>query len=122
MKSVITFLSASAILASFAFAETASNSGRQTTQQVMQQEHERIQNENQNRFREMTTNELLEKRGSLNNVREREQLHNELLNRYQTMTKAQKEKFTNQPEKESNMQNQSMMNHGMGGGKGGGRH
>lgn len=115
MKTVITLLSASALLASFAFADSTNSSGVKTTQQSMQQEREQIQNENQNRFRNMSTDELLEKRGSLHNQQEREQLHNELQSRYQTMTQSQKKRFMDRPGNKSKVQNQQMMNNGMGG-------
>ncbi len=49
-------------------------------------------------FGAMSTDQLLEKRGTLTNQQERMQLHNELMNRQQTMTKEQQQKFMNKPE------------------------
>ncbi|MDP2078338.1 MAG: hypothetical protein Q8N01_06255 [Sulfuricurvum sp.] len=85
MKVLLTLLSASAIFSTFAFAEPAQN-----------------QNEVQNRFRTMNTNELLENRGAMTQQRDREQLHNELMSRQNTMTNEQKEKFMRRPDKVSN--------------------
>lgn len=66
--------------------------------QAANQERHEVQDENQNRFKKMGTDELLEKRGTMTSDHERQQLHNELMERQQTMTKEQKEKFSNRPE------------------------
>ncbi|MFY9142301.1 hypothetical protein [Sulfuricurvum sp.] len=118
MKRLLTIVSATALISTFAFAETA----------AMNQERVQVQNEIQNRFRTMSTDELLEKRGTMTNQQEREQLHNELMNRQQSMTKEQHEKFMNRPENRTpKMKNQGtgqgMMQgqrNGMGSGMGGG--
>ncbi|MDD4884012.1 hypothetical protein [Sulfuricurvum sp.] len=121
MKTVITLLSASALAATLAFGATAATN----------QERVQVQNEIQNRFKTMSTDELLEKRGTMTSQQEREALHNELMNRQSTMTTEQKEKFMNRPENRTpKMKNQGSgqglmqgngMGSGMGGGKGGGR-
>jgi hypothetical protein len=114
MKMLLTLLSASAILSTLAFAEVP----------AANQERIQAQDEIQNRFKTMKTDELLEKRGTMTNQQEREQLHNELMNRQQTMTKEQKEKFNNRPENRTpKMKNQGSsqgMMKGQGGGMGGG--
>jgi len=118
MKVLLTLLSASAILSTFAFAQPV-----QATQQTMDQERTRTQSEVQNRFRTMSTNELLEKRGTMTQQRDREQLHQELQNRYQTMTQDQKRKFDQHPPenqiRKGMGQGSGNMGGGMGGGKGG---
>lgn len=103
MKMLLTVLSASAILATLACAETPAKN------------QEQIQNEVQNRFKTMKTDELLEKRGTITSQQEREQLHNELMSRQQTMTKEQKEKFNKRPP-----ENRIPKGMGPGGGMGGG--
>lgn len=113
MKTLIMVLSASAILSTVALAESA---GAGT--QIMQTEREQVQNEVQNRFRNMNTDQLLEKRGTMSNQRERDQLHQELQNRVQTMTEEQKRKFNNKPENSG--QNKAGTGGGMGSGMGGG--
>lgn len=120
MKSFMTIISASIVLSTFMVAEAA-DSGVQTTQQSMQQERERTQNEIRNTFHNMNTDQLLEKRGTMTNQREREELHNELQSRYQTMTQEQKQKFMNRPENtpKKMFNGGGMGGGGMGGGKGG---
>lgn len=118
---MIKIIAVSAMVSTCLLAEGA-NSGEQTTQQSMQ--HERVQNETQNRFRSMSTDQLLEKRGATSNQQEREQLHNELRTRVQSMTQEQKRKFLNRPEKSGSngMGNTQGFGGGMGGGGGkGGR-
>lgn len=105
MKTLFTLLSASAILTTFVYAESASSVAVQAVHQE--------QNEIQNRIRTMATDELLEKRGTMTSQQEREQLHNELMNRQQTMTKEQKEKFKKRPENRT----PKMKNQGDGRGK-----
>lgn len=73
-------------------------------------------------FGAMSTDQLLEKRGTLTNQQERMQLHNELMNRQQTMTKEQQQKFMNKPENatpkmKNQGQGQGMMQGQMGQGK-----
>jgi len=116
MKVLITLLSASAILSTFALAESATSTAVQATHQVMEQE--RTQNEIQNRFRSMSTNELLEKRGTMTQQREREELHNELQKRYKTMTQEEKRKFDQHPPENRIRKG---MGQGVGGGMGGGK-
>ncbi|MCX6061324.1 MAG: hypothetical protein NT103_03625 [Campylobacterales bacterium] len=89
MKALISLVSASAILVTLAFAETPVKSEEQV--------QNKVQNESQNRFKNMKTDELLEKRGTMTSQQEREQLQNELMTRQQTMTKEQKEKFNKRP-------------------------
>ena len=110
MKTLLILVSASAILSTFAFAQPV-----QATNQVMEQE--RTQNEIQNRFRTMNTNELLERRGTMTQQRDREQLHQELQNRYQTMTQEQKRRFDQHPP-ENRIKKGMGQGSGMGGGKG----
>jgi len=113
MKMLLTLLSASALITTMALAETPVKNQEQV--------QNKIQNEVQNRFKEMKTDDLLEKRGTMTNEQEREQLHNELMNRQQTMTKEQKEKFNKRPP-ENRVPKKIMQNSGggMGGGMGGG--
>lgn len=128
MKTLVTVLSASALISTFAFAESVSSTAVQSAHQEMHQEMNQEQNEVKNRIRTMSTDELLEKRGTMTTQREREELHNELMNRQQTMTKEQKQKFNNRPENRTpKMKNQGdgggMMQgqrNGMGSGMGGG--
>jgi Fic family protein len=116
MKTLLTVVSAAAMLSSFAFGETA----------AVNQERVQVQNEVQNKFRTMSTDELLEKRGTMTTQQEREQLHNELMSRQKTMTKEQYEKFMKRPENRvPKMKNQGsgqgmMQGGGMGSGMGGG--
>ena len=116
MKTLFNVVSAVALLSTFAFAETAATN----------QERVEVQNEVQNKFRTMSTDELLEKRGTMTTQQERKQLHNELMSRQKTMTKEQKEKFMKRPENRiPKMQNQGagqgmMQGGGMGSGMGGG--
>lgn len=116
MKTLLNVISSVALLSTFAFAETAATS----------QERVEAQNEIQNKFRTMSTNELLEKRGTMTTQQDREQLHNELMSRQKTMTKEQKEKFMKRPENRTpKMKNQGagqgmMQGGGMGSGMGGG--
>ena len=112
MKTLITLLSATAILSTYASAEPV-----KATQQTMEQERVQTQNEIQNRFRNMSTNELLDKRGAMTQQRDRDQLHQELQNRYQTMTQDQKRKFDQRPSENGMGQG---MHQGYGGGMGGG--
>lgn len=117
MKALLTIVSGAALISTIATAEMPS----------VNQERVEAQHEVQNRFKEMKTDELLEKRGTMTSQQEREQLHNELMNRQQTMTQEQKEKFMNKPENrtpkmKNQGQEQGMMKgqrNGMGGGKGG---
>lgn len=123
MKTLVILLSASVLLSSVAFGEVA----------AANQERSTVQNETQNRFHMMSTDELLEKRGTMATQQEREQLHNELMNRQQMMTQEQHDTFMGKPENRTpKMKNQGsgqgMMQgqrngmgsgSGMGGGKGG---
>jgi len=123
MKTLVTVLTASALLSTIVSAEMP----------AMNQERVTAQHEIQNRFKEMKTDELLEKRGTMTTQQEREALHNELMNRQQSMTKEQYEKFMNKPENRTpKMKNQGNgqgmmqgqrngMGSGMGGGMGGGK-
>lgn len=88
MKALLTIVSAAALMSTIASAEMPS----------LNQERVEAQHEVQNRFKEMKTDELLEKRGTMTSQQEREELHNELMNREKTMSKEQKEKFMNKPE------------------------
>lgn len=115
MKVLCTLLSASALLSTFAFAESATSVAVQATHQAMEQE--KVQNKVQNRFQNMKTDELLEKRGTMTQQHEREQLHNELKLREKTMTQEQKRKFDKRPPE--NRVKKGMGPGGMGGGKGG---
>lgn len=108
MKTLMSLVSASAILTTLAFAETPV--------QNQEQVQNKVQNEIQNRFRTMSTDELLEKRGTMTSQQEREQLHNELMTREQKMTKEQKEKFNKRPP-----ENRIPKGMGQGGGAGGGK-
>jgi len=121
MKMLLTIMSAAALLSTLACAEMP----------AMNQERIEAQHEIQNRFKEMKTDELLEKRGTMTSQQEREALHNELMNRQQSMSKEQNEKFMNKPENRTpKMKNQGSgqgmmqgggMGSGMGGGMGGGK-
>lgn len=125
MKMLLTIVSATALLSAIAYAEMP----------AMNQERVESQHEIQNRFKEMKTDELLEKRGTLTSQQEREALHNELMNRQQSMSKEQNDKFMSKPENRTpKMKNQgsgqgmmqgsgmgSKMGSGMGGGMGGGK-
>jgi len=116
MKTLITVLSAAAVLSTYALADPV-----KATQQTMDQERVQTQNEIQNRFRTMSTNELLEKRGGMTQQRDRDQLHQELQNRYQTMTQDQKRKFDQRPSENGMHQGMGQgMHKGSGGGMGGG--
>lgn len=95
MKMLLSVLSASALLSTLAFAESATSTAVQATHQMMEQEQ--VKSTTQNRFKNMNTNELLEKRGTMTNQQDREQLHNELMSREKTMTKEQKESFNKRP-------------------------
>ncbi len=115
MKTLLTLLSVSVLLSTAAIAETP----------LKTQAMEKIKNVNQNRFQTMSTDELLQHRGTLTSEQEREQLHNELKNREQKMTKAQKEQFNKRPPENRvrKMKNQGEgqgMMKGPGGGMGGG--
>ncbi|MDP3265379.1 MAG: hypothetical protein Q8M39_00995 [Sulfuricurvum sp.] len=112
MKVLLTLLSASAILSTFAFAQPV-----QATQQTMDQERTEVQN----RFRTMNTNELLEKRGTMTQQRDRDQLHQELQNRYKTMTQDQKRKFDQRPPENQIRKGMGQGGGNMGGGMGGGK-
>ncbi|ADR33494.1 hypothetical protein Sulku_0828 [Sulfuricurvum kujiense DSM 16994] len=121
MKTLLTIVSASVILSTIAFAEMP----------AMTQEKVAAQQEIQNRFKEMKTDELLEKRGTMTTQQEREALHNELMSRQKMMTKEQHDKFMKKPENRTpKMKNQGSgqgmmqgqrngMGSGMGGGMGG---
>lgn len=128
MKTLFSVLAASALISTMALAEMP----------AMTQEKVAAQHEIQNRFKEMKTDELLEKRGTMTTQEEREALHNELMSRQQTMTKEQYEKFMKKPENRTpKMKNQGSgqgmmqgsgmgskmggMGSGMGGGMGGGK-
>lgn len=112
MKILPTVLLALAISSTAVFAEVA------TTAQV------EVKSEVQNRFKQMSTDELLEKRGTITSKQERTQLHDELVSRQKDMTKEQKEKFSNRPEnripKRMNQNQDGGAGSGMGGGMGGG--
>lgn len=116
MKMLLSIVSATALLSAIASAQMP----------AMNQERVETQHEIQNRFKEMKTDELLEKRGTMTSQQEREALHNELMNRQQSMTKEQHEKFMNKPENRTpKMKNQGsgqgmMQGGGMGSGMGGG--
>lgn len=110
MKIFLTVLSATAIISTFAFAEvTAPN-----------QEQPQTKSEPQNRFKQMSTDELLEKRGTMTSRQDRKQLHDELVERQKDMTKEQKEKFSNRPQnripKRANQGERCAAGGGMGGG------
>lgn len=64
----------------------------------------------------MSTDELLDLRGTPKTQQERNELHNELQNRYQTMSQEQKERFNSKPGK--GMGQKTMPNQGMGKGMG----
>ncbi|MEW5832557.1 MAG: hypothetical protein AB1763_06970 [Campylobacterota bacterium] len=102
MKTLASIVTASLLLCSTGWAETPVQA--------------QVQNENQSRFKNMSTDELLGQRGHLHNQQEREQLHNELMNRQQSMTAEQKEKFGNAPGKTS--QQMGSQGKGMGYGQG----
>lgn len=106
MKTWMSIVSASVLLTTAAMAEVPPKA----KEQMM------VQNENTNRFKSMSTDELLQNRGTLRSQQEREQLHNELMNREKTMTKEQKEKFSRMPEKAS--QQMGTKGQGMGYGQG----
>ncbi len=89
MKALISLVSASAILATLALADTSMKNEDQM--------QNKVQNEVQNRFKNMKTDELLEKRGMMMSQEERDQLNNELMSREQKMTKEQKEKLNKRP-------------------------
>ena len=121
MKMLLMIVSATALLSTIVSAEMP----------AMNQERVEAQQEIQNRFKEMKTDEHLEKRGTMTSQQEREALHNELMNRQQSMSKEQHEKFMNKPENRTpKMKNQGSgqgmmqgggMGSGMGGGMGGGK-
>jgi hypothetical protein len=113
MKTLTLFLAASALYTTITYAESVSSNAVQAAHQEM----------NQNRFQNMNTDELLEKRGTMTTQQEREQLHNELMNRQHNMTKEQKEKFSNRPENRTPKMRNQGQGQGMmqGKGKGGGR-
>lgn len=119
MKTLLRIVSAAALLSTIAGAEMP----------AINQERVESQHEIQNRFKEMKTDELLEKRGTMNNQQEREAIHNELMNRQQTMSKEQNEKFMNKPENRTlKMKNQGSAQglmqgerNGIGGGMGKGK-
>lgn len=133
MRSLLTVLSVSLLLSSLGAAESA-GTGVKMQNQMMHEVKAEVHEEMQNRFHDMKTDELLEKRGTLTTQQERDQLHNELMSRQHTMTKEQYEKFMKKPENRTpKMKNQGsgqgmMQSGGMGGGmmgggmgKGGGR-
>ncbi|MDP2851689.1 MAG: hypothetical protein Q8O20_11530 [Sulfuricurvum sp.] len=121
MKMLLTIVSSTALLSTIASAQMP----------AMNQERVEAQQEVQNRFKEMKTEELLEKRGTITTQQEREALHNELMTRQQSMSKEQNEKFMSKPENRTpKMKNQGSgqgmmqgggMGSGMGGGMGGGK-
>ncbi len=88
MKALLTIVSVAALISTVASAEMPS----------VNQERVEAQHEVQNRFKEMKTDDLLEKRGTMTSQQEREQLHSELMNREKTMSKEQKEKFMKKPD------------------------
>lgn len=59
----------------------------------------------------MSTDELLDLRGTPKTQQERNELHNELQNRYQTMSEEQKQRFNSRPGK--GMGQKTMPNQGM---------
>ncbi len=118
MNMIVSALSAAVLVISTSYADT------------MVSEKNKIQNE----VKKMSTDDLLQKRGTMTTQQEREALHNELMNRQQSMTKEQSEKWMNRPDKTpNNWGNQGqgnaygqgqgiMQGQGKGGGKGkGGR-
>lgn len=119
MKVILSVIIAGVLSAGAVYADTA-----------MTQDKNALQNEVQNRLHGMSTDELLEKRGTMATQQERDALHNELMNRQSTMNAEQKEKMMKRPENRTpKMKNQSQgqgmmkgnrngMNGGMGMGKG----
>jgi uncharacterized membrane protein YheB (UPF0754 family) len=88
MKTLLSILTVTTLVSGVAFAETA----------TMTQERTQVQSQVQNRFQQMSTDELLEKHRSATSQQEREQLRYELMNRQQNMTKDQYEKLMNRAE------------------------
>ncbi len=90
MKTLIILLSASAILLTFAHAAPA---------EAAEQTRIQTQSEVQNRFRNMSTDQLLEQQRVMAQDRDRDRdlLHKELKNRYRIMTQEQKRKFDQSP-------------------------
>lgn len=127
MKTLLMIVSASALISSMAFAESVSSTAVQAAHQEMHEE----MHQDQNRFHMMSTDELLEKRGTMTTKEDREALHNELMSRQKMMTKEQHDKFMKKPENRTpKMKNQGSgqgmmqgqrngMGSGMGGGMGG---
>ncbi len=73
-------------------------------------------------FGSMSTDELLEKRGTMTMAQERQELHNELKLRESTMTQEQLKKFnTYPPENRTRKYKNSGQGQGRGQGMGGGR-
>lgn len=68
-----------------------------------------------------STDELLDMRGSMNTMEERQQLHNELQHRYETMTQEQRERFESRPANRQGMGKGMGPGNGMGPGMGGGK-
>ncbi|MDD5157378.1 hypothetical protein [Sulfurimonas sp.] len=93
--------------------------------EVVTTTQEQVKSEVQNRFKQMSTDELLEKRGTITSKQERNQLHDELMSRQKEMTKEQQEKFNKRPEnrtpKRMNQNSGAGMGSGMGNGGGRGR-
>lgn len=69
----------------------------------------------------MSTDELLDLRGTPKTQQERNELHNELQNRYQTMSQEQRERFNTKPGKGQGMGKCQGMKKGMGQGQGMGK-
>ncbi len=67
-------------------------------------------------FSSKSTDELLNMRGTLTTLQERNELHNELMTRQKTMTKEQLKKFNTYPPENRTRKNQGM-GQGMGQGK-----
>ena len=106
MKVLFTVLSAAAFMSTLAYAEVVIGA--------------QAQGEPQSRFKQMSTDELLEKRGTITSRQERNQLHSELVERQKEMTKEQKEKFNNRPQNRVPKRMNQNQGGGMGGNAGGG--
>lgn len=72
-------------------------------------------------YEKMSTDELLNLRGTPKTQQERNELHKELQNRYQTMTQEQKERFDAKPGKGQGMKQGMGQGQGMGKGMGQGQ-
>lgn len=72
-------------------------------------------------FSKMSTDQLLEKRGTMTTEQERVQLHNELKQREATMTQKQLDKFHTYPPENRVRKYKNQMGNGMGPGTGTGK-